>query len=289
MPVYFSQEADIGERIDVYLARGGTLSRSALARLLKGGGVLVNGRPVQKSYRLSGGEEIAVNIPEPAPSAAKPENIPLDILYEDGHLLVINKPRGLVVHPGSGNPTGTLVNALLNHCGEELSGIGGVTRPGIVHRLDKDTPGLMLAAKNDFTHNALCAALQRREITRKYICIVRGTPKPESGVIEAPIGRHPSKRTRMAVVPDGRPALTRYRLLEEYSGYSRAECTLDTGRTHQIRVHMAHIGHPILGDLLYGGGKGINGWNTQMLQAYKLGFRHPVTGEELKFVAECLF
>jgi len=297
MPVFINQKTDIGERIDVFLARGGTLSRSALARLLQNGNVLVNGKPVSKNYRLSGGEEITVNISEPVPSEAKAEDIPLDILYEDSHLLVINKPRGLVVHPGAGNLTGTLVNALINHCGDELSGIGGVTRPGIVHRLDKDTSGLMLAAKNDFAHNALCAALQKREINRVYVCMVRGLPKPENGVIDAPIGRHPTKRVRMAVVPNGRTARTFYKVLEAYAGHSLVECTLDTGRTHQIRVHMAHIGHPILGDSLYGpgglAGKALRGGSGgvppvsgQMLQAYKLSFKHPVTGEDMRFEAE---
>lgn len=289
MPVYYSKETDIGERIDVFLARNGTVSRSALVRLFKNGDVLVGGKPASKNYRLSGNEEITVNIPAPVPSEAKAEDIPLDILYEDDDLLVINKPRGMVVHPGAGNPTGTLVNALINHCGSSLSGIGGVTRPGIVHRLDKDTAGLMLAAKNDTAHNALCAALQRREITRIYICMTRGLPKPESGVIEAPIGRHPTKRICMAVVPDGRYAKTYYTVLESFSGHSLVECKLDTGRTHQIRVHMAYIGHPILGDTLYGGGKGLSGYNTQMLQAYKLSFTHPTTGESMKFEAARLF
>lgn len=289
MPVYISEETVLGERIDVFLARNGNISRSALVRLLKNGDVLVNGKPVAKNYRLSAGEEITVNIPAPVPPEAQGEDIPLEILYEDSDLLVINKPRGLVVHPGAGNQTGTLVNALINHCCDSLSGIGGVTRPGIVHRLDKDTAGLMLAAKNDAAHNALCAALQRREISRVYICIVRGLPKPESGVIEAPIGRHPVKRVCMAVVPNGRFARTYYTVLEQFSGHSLVECKLDTGRTHQIRVHMAHIGHPILGDTLYGGGKGLSGYNTQMLQAYKLSFKHPTTGKTLNFQAPRVF
>ncbi|MCL1820326.1 MAG: RluA family pseudouridine synthase [Oscillospiraceae bacterium] len=275
--------------MDVFLAHCGLMSRSALVRLLQNGNVLVNGKPAAKNYRLSRGDEITVNIPPPTPAEVRGEDIPLDILYEDEHLLVINKPRGLVVHPGAGNPSGTLVNALINHCGDSLSGIGGVMRPGIVHRLDKDTSGLMLAAKSNAAHNALSAALQRREIERVYICVVRGKPHPQSGTVEAPLGRHPANRLRMAVTASGRYARTFYRTLETEPGRSLVECTLDTGRTHQIRAHMAHIGHPIIGDVLYGGGTGSDGWNTQMLQAYKLGFTHPVSGVKMRFETDVIF
>ena len=289
MFVYSSAQAETVLRLDVFLARSGTLSRSALAVLFEQGKIEVNGKKQPKSYRLQDGDTVSADIPAPVPPEAKGEDIPLDILYEDADLLVINKPVGLVVHPGAGHQTGTLVNALINHCGGELSGIGGVMRPGIVHRLDKDTSGLMLAAKNDFTHNALCAALQRREITRIYRAMVRGLPEPASGTIEAPVGRHPTKRIRMAVVKNGRFARTHYSTIENFTGRSLVECRLDTGRTHQIRVHMAYIGHPILGDPLYGGGKALNGYVGQMLQAHKLEFCHPRGGGRMEFEVKADF
>lgn len=283
MPLYIASQSEAGLRLDIFLARAGTVSRSGLAVLFERGAVEVNGRKQPKSYRLQSGDRVSAEIAAPVPPSAHGEDIPLDILYEDRDLLVINKPVGLVVHPGAGHQTGTLVNALISHCKGELSGIGGVMRPGIVHRLDKDTSGLMLAAKNDFTHNALCAALQRRDISRVYLAAVRGAPSPPFGTIDAPIGRHPSKRVKMAVVQSGRSAKTRYRTLESANGLSLVECALDTGRTHQIRVHMSFIGHPVAGDPLYGGGKAPDGRIGQLLHAYKLAFDHPRTGEHMSF------
>ena len=271
---------DAGARLDAWLAeRLPDLTRSAAARLCGEGRVTAGGRPLAKNYRLTGAEEIAVALPELEPIEAAPEDIPLDVVYEDSDVIVVNKPKGLVVHPAPGHPDGTLVNALLHHCGDSLSGIGGALRPGIVHRIDRDTSGLLIAAKNDFAHQRLSAQLQDHTLSRIYRCIVVGALREDSGTMEAPIGRHPTDRKKMAVVAGGRPAVTHWTVLERFPGFTYAECRLETGRTHQIRVHMAYLGHPILGDTVYGAKKPVPGLQGQCLHAVGLRFLHPRTGE----------
>ncbi len=277
-----------GERIDALLARLSPepMSRSAAARLLAAGAVTVNGVPAAKNYRVVAGDVICAEREEPVPARAVAQEIALDVVYEDGDLIVVNKPRGMVVHPAPGHADGTLVNALLAHCGASLSGIGGELRPGIVHRLDKDTSGLLIAAKNDRAHERLSAQLKDRSLSRIYDCIVQGGFKADSGTVDAPIGRDVRNRKRMAVTEkNSRVAVTHWELLERYGRYSYIRCRLETGRTHQIRVHMAHIGHPLLGDTLYGGraDKGIEG---QCLHARGLKFIHPTTGEAMSFWTE---
>ncbi len=282
------QVQESGERIDALLARLSPepLSRSAAAKLLAAGQVTVNGAAAAKNYRASAGDEITVTLSEPEPAEAMAQDIPLDVVYEDGDLIVINKPRGLVVHPAPGHADGTLVNALLAHCGESLSGIGGVLRPGIVHRLDKDTSGLLIAAKNDAAHERLSAQLKDRSLSRIYECIVQGGFKTESGTVDAPIGRDPRDRKRMAVTQkNSRPAVTHWQLIARHGAYSHIRCQLETGRTHQIRVHMAHIGHPLLGDTVYGG-RAAMGLETQCLHARGLKFIHPTTGEAMEIWTE---
>ena len=279
-----------GERLDSLLAAEiSDLSRSGAQRLIANGLVLINGEPcLDKNYRVRSGELIITEIPEPEEAVAVAEDIPLSIIYEDEDLVVINKPRGMVVHPAPGHSSGTLVNALLNHC-SDLSGIGGVIRPGIVHRLDKDTSGLLLAAKNDFTHKALSAALKERLIKREYLALVTGRVAPLRGRIDAPVGRHPRHRKKMAVLVGGREAVTRYRVIKYYRGYTLLELNLETGRTHQIRVHMAYLGHPVAGDQTYGGAA--KPWLPaeltvpHALHARKLGFPHPRSGKMMHFKA----
>ena len=269
-----------GERADAALARlSGTLTRSAAQRLLEAGQVTSRGRVLKKNDRLEAGDPLEVEIPAPQPLELTAEDIPLDIVYEDGDLIVLNKPKGLVVHPAVGHWSGTLVNALLHHCRDSLSGINGALRPGIVHRIDKDTSGLLVVAKNDFAHQNLAAQLQDHSLAREYVCLVTGGMRADSGTVDAPIGRHPTDRKRMAVVADGRSAVTHWQVLERFSGYTLLECRLETGRTHQIRVHMAHIGHPIVGDLVYGRKKPELGQDTQCLHARAITFRHPRSGE----------
>ena len=269
-----------GERADAALARlSGTLTRSAAQRLLEAGQVTSHGRVLKKNDRLEAGDPLEVEIPAPQPLELTAEDIPLDIVYEDGDLIVLNKPKGLVVHPAVGHWSGTLVNALLHHCRDSLSGINGALRPGIVHRIDKDTSGLLVVAKNDFAHQSLAAQLQDHSLAREYVCLVTGGMRADSGTVDAPIGRHPADRKRMAVVADGRPAVTHWQVLERFSGYTLLKCRLETGRTHQIRVHMAHIGHPIVGDMVYGRKKPELGQDTQCLHARAITFRHPRSGE----------
>ena len=277
-----------GERIDALLARTlPSLSRSQVQKLLEQGMVTLNGRELKKNFRCSAGEGYEVLLPEPAELPLIPQNIPLDVVYEDGDLIVINKPRGLVVHPAPGHPDGTLVNALLWHCGNSLSGIGGQRRPGIVHRIDKDTSGLLIVAKNDFAHQGLSAQLADHSLCREYEALVRGNFKQDSGTIDKPIGRHPIDRKRMAVTEkNAKPAVTHWQLLASYRGYSHILCRLETGRTHQIRVHMASIGHPLLGDFTYGAPSPEKGLEGQCLHARRLRFVHPRTGEHILLETE---
>lgn len=273
-----------GQRLDKLLSRElPELSRSALQSLIAKGCVTSGGKALSKSAKLPLGQEVTVLLPAPAPLEVEAQNIPLDIVYEDGDLLVVNKPKGMVVHPAPGNPDGTLVNALLYHCGQSLSGINGVIRPGIVHRIDKDTSGLLMVAKNDLAHQSLAAQIAAHTFTRMYNTVVYGNLKTDEGTISAPIARHPTDRKKMAVVPGGREAVTHYRALERLPGFTLVECRLETGRTHQIRVHMAHIGHPVAGDPVYGPKKCITSLNGQCLHARLLGFVHPATGEYMEF------
>jgi len=273
-----------GVRLDSFLAaRLEDLTRSAAQRLIETGQVTVDGRTVPKSCKLTGTELVTAAIPEPEPVNAVPQDIPLDVVYEDGDVIVVNKPAGLVVHPAPGHPDGTLVNALLYHCGSSLSGIGGALRPGIVHRIDRDTSGLMIAAKNDFAHQALAAQLQDHSLARTYEAVAVGGFREDRGTVDAPIGRCVSDRKKMAVTDrGGRPAVTHWETLERFSGYTHIRCRLETGRTHQIRVHMAYIGHPILGDTVYGAKKPVSGLTGQCLHAAGLRFVHPRTGEAVE-------
>ena len=294
--------ADAGTRIDKYLSERADLTRSAAVRLLEEGDVLVDGASVSKNYKVKSGDEIALTFPEPEPDTALPEDIPLDVVYEDDDIIVINKPVGMVVHPAAGNPTGTLVNALLYHCKGSLSGIGGVLRPGIVHRIDKDTSGLLVVAKNDRAHLHLAEQIKQHSAHRIYRAICVGNVKEDEGTVDLPIGRHPTDRKRMAVVRDpdreARDAVTHYRVLARFSGravwgnaFTYIECRLETGRTHQIRVHMAAKGHPLLGDEVYGGNNTPFGARHkhyikgQCLHACELYLTHPTTGERMHFTA----
>ena len=278
---------DDGARLDVFLAgRGSIPSRAQARKLIDEGRVLVNGRPPQKAgVRLAAGDRIGVAVPEPEPSALAPQAIPLDVLYEDEHLLVINKPKGLVVHPAPGHRTGTLVNALIHYL-PELPVIGGAERPGIVHRLDKETTGVLVVAKSAEAHRKLAADLKARRISRVYVALVHGNVPRDQGTIDAPIGRHPVHRKKMAVVPGrGRPAVTHFRVLERFRSYTLLELRLETGRTHQIRVHLAHIGHPVVGDPVYGPKKPHLFDDGQALHAASIELAHPVTGVPLKVSA----
>lgn len=292
--LYFDAEKS-GERLDSFVARMAEVTRSRAQKLIDDGGVTVNGQKCAKNYKTKSGDAVEVDLPEPEDCEAVPENIPLDVVYEDSDIIVVNKPVGMVVHPAPGHTTGTLVNALLYHCGDSLSGIGGVMRPGIVHRIDKDTSGLIAAAKNDAAHLSLAEQLKDHTMHREYRMIVVGGMREDSGTVDAPIGRHPTDRKKMAVIRGGehtaRNAVTHWNVIERFpeSGFCYVGAVLETGRTHQIRVHMAHIGHPLMGDTLYGGGHTafekhnaplIDG---QMLHAFALILRHPRTGEEMRF------
>ena len=288
-----------GTRLDQFVATNADLTRSASARLIEDGSVTVNGKTAAKNYKVNKGDVVEVTLPEPEASEALPENIPLDIVFEDDDIIVINKPVGMVVHPAAGNPSGTLVNALLYHCGTSLSGVGGVIRPGIVHRIDKDTSGLLVVAKNDEAHLNLSAQLKEHHVSRIYTAIAIGNFREESGTVDAPIGRHPVDRKKMAVIHNSelrsRDAVTHWSVLArgeaDGNSFTLLRCQLETGRTHQIRVHMASLGHPLLGDAVYGGG------NTrfesrhrssiigQCLHAGELHLTHPRTGKEMQFNA----
>ena len=278
---------EAGVRIDKYLAEQlPDITRSYLQKLLKDGSVQMNGKPVKTSTKTAAGAVIELTIPDPEEPEILPEDIPLDILYEDSDVILINKPKDMVVHPAAGHYTGTLVNALMYHCKGDLSGINGVLRPGIVHRIDKDTTGVLIVCKNDKAHNALAEQLKEHSITRKYRAIVCGNLKDDEGTVDAPLGRHPQDRKKMAIVcTGGKRAVTHYRVLERFGNYTYIECQLETGRTHQIRVHMASLGHPLLGDEVYGRVKSPFKLEGQTLHAMVLGFIHPTTGEYMEFEA----
>ena len=280
-------DEESGERIDALLSRKfPALSRSLIQKCMEAGTVTVNGKPVKKNVRANAGDEIVFAFPETESLPVEPQDIPLDIVYEDEDIIIVNKARGMVVHPAPGHPDGTLVNALLYRCGDSLSGIGGVQRPGIVHRIDKDTSGLIAVVKNDFAHQGLSAQLSDHSLCREYVAVVNGNFREESGTVDKPIGRHPVDRKRMAVTEkNSKRAVTHWEVLENYRGYSMVLCRLETGRTHQIRVHMASIGHPLLGDGLYGAKCPDKGLEGQCLHARRLCLIHPRTGEALQFEA----
>ena len=277
-----------GERLDALLAHSiEGLTRSAAVRIIEQGLVTLNGIPLKKNYRCNAGDIFETLIPDTEEVPLTAQNIPLDIFFEDADVIVVNKARGMVVHPAPGHPDGTLVNALMYHCGESLSGIGGEKRPGIVHRIDKDTSGLLIVAKNDPAHQFLSAQLADRSLSREYEAIVRGNLREDEGVIDKPIGRHPTDRKRMAVTDkNSRRAVTHWEVIARYNGYTHVRCVLETGRTHQIRVHMAHIGHPLLGDFVYGSPSPEKGLEGQCLHAKKLKFIHPKTGESIELETE---
>ena len=286
------KEDDIKKRLDLYVSEVEGVTRSNAQGLIDGGFVLVNGKVQAKNYRLRAGDDVETDVPEPKELEALPENIPLNIIYEDDDIIVINKPSGMVVHPANGNESGTLVNALLYHCKGSLSGINGVIRPGIVHRIDKDTSGLLVVAKNDDSHVFLSSLLKDHGIKRIYHAILTGHLKESQGTVNAPIGRHPVDRKKMAVVKGGKEAITHYTVICEYPSFTYAKMELETGRTHQIRVHMSHIGHPLVGDTVYGGGKtpfekaNASLLSGQALHAKVLSFPHPKTKEIMTFECE---
>lgn len=281
-----ASDDDAGSRIDKYISDNiAELTRSAVQGLIEKGLVLVGGRAVSKNCKLKAGDQITVEIPEPQPMDAVPEEISLDIVYEDDDLLVVNKPKGMVVHPAHGNYTGTLVNALLHHCGDSLSGINGVIRPGIVHRIDKNTSGLLIVAKNDASHLKLAEQIKAHSFTREYEAVACGYFKETEGTVDAPIGRHRTDRKKMCVTSENsRNAVTHYSVIKQYGGYAHVRLRLETGRTHQIRVHLSYIGHPVLGDDVYG--KPYKGLEGQCLHARRIGFIHPSTGEYMEFTSE---
>ena len=277
-------DADDVQRVDAFVSSQLDLTRSHVSKLLSDGNITVNKKTVQKSAKLKRGDEVLVILPEPEPLDVLPENIPLDIVYEDDYLLVVNKPKGMVVHPAAGNYTGTLVNALLWHCKDNLSGINGVMRPGIVHRIDKDTSGLLMVAKNDIAHNFLSEQIKEHSFVREYETVVHGVIKQDTGRIEAPIGRHPVKRKQMAVTAENsKPAITHFSVINRFEKFTHIRLKLETGRTHQIRVHMSYLGYAVAGDSVYGPKKCIESLGGQCLHAKKLGFIHPKTRQYMEF------
>lgn len=287
MALFTADTKDIGTRLDVFVSAAEDVSRSAAQELILNGSVTVNGKASTKNYKLRSGDVVEATLPPPEPIEALPQNIPVDIVYEDDHLLVVNKPQGMVVHPAPGNPDGTLVNALLYHCAGRLSSINGKIRPGIVHRIDKDTAGLLIVAKTDAAHTGLAEQIAVHSFTRRYRAIVVGNIREDTGTINKPIGRSASDRKKFAVTEvNSKPAVTHYRVIERLAGYTHLELTLETGRTHQIRVHMAYMGHPVAGDPVYGNPKHTLGLRGQCLFAEYISFTHPVTGEIMSFGAE---
>ena len=284
----FEIQEDQQMRLDKYLSEQfPEQTRSYLQKLIKDGEVTVNGKNVKTGYQLSKGDEVCVNIPEPKELDVEPQKMDLDIVYEDEDVILINKPKGTVVHPAPGHTTDTLVNGLLYHCKDNLSGINGVARPGIVHRIDRDTTGILIVCKNDMSHNSIAAQLKEHSINRRYRALVHGNIKEDTGTVERPIGRHPIDRKKMAInEKNGKPAITHYTVLERFGNYTLIECKLETGRTHQIRVHMTSIGHPLVGDEVYGPAKCPFKLQGQCLHAMVLGFVHPRTGEYMEFSAE---
>ena len=279
-------DAAIGERVDKFLSTETEYTRSYIAKLADEGFLFVNGKPSKVNYKLREGDEIELEVPDVEPYEVTEEDIPLDIVYEDEHILAVNKPQGMVVHPAAGNYSGTLVNALMHHCKGNLSGINGVARPGIVHRIDKDTSGVLLVAKPNAAHLHLAEQIKVHSVTRKYIALVHGHLKEQEGTVDAPIGRNPKDRKKMCVTQtNSKNAITHYRVLEEFRGYSLVECRLETGRTHQIRVHMSHIGHPVAADPVYGPKKDNLGHGGQLLHAKMIGFIHPESGEYMELSA----
>ncbi|MBU3180129.1 RluA family pseudouridine synthase [Clostridium psychrophilum] len=278
-------EDSVGTRLDVFISNEFEhKSRSYIQKIIEGETAIVNGKSRKSNFKLKLEDKITLEIPDPIELNVKAEDIPLDILYEDSDVIVINKPQDMVVHPAPGNYTGTLVNALLNHC-TDLSGINGVLRPGIVHRIDKDTSGALVVAKNDIAHNCLAAQLKDHSMTRSYLALVEGVIKDDKGTIDAPIGRHPKDRIKMAIVESGKRAVTHFKVIERFDSYTLVECNLETGRTHQIRVHMAKIGHPLVGDSVYGFKKQKFNLKGQVLHAKKLGFIHPTTHKYIEFIS----
>ncbi len=274
-------------RLDVFVAEIGEMTRSRAAKLIEDGCVLVNSKVAAKNLKLKTGDKVVLKLPDPVSYDVKAEEIPLDIVYEDNDLLVVNKPKGMVVHPANGNLEGTLVNALMHHCGASLSGINGIMRPGIVHRIDKNTSGLLMVAKNDTAHNGLAAQIKEHSFTREYEAVVYGNLKDDEGIIDAPIGRHPVKRKQMAVTDrNSKNAVTHYKVIERFGNFTHIRLRLETGRTHQIRVHMAYIGHAVAGDDVYGPKKVITSLNGQCLHAKKVGFVHPITNKYLEFESD---
>jgi 23S rRNA pseudouridine1911/1915/1917 synthase len=287
MDKFIAEKADESVRLDTFVADNSEATRSYAVKLISDGFVTVNGKTVAKNYKIKLGDCIEITIPEPEPLEIAPENIPIDVVYEDDDLLVVNKKKGMVVHPAAGNYTGTLVNALLFHCGSSLSGINGVMRPGILHRIDKDTSGLLLVAKNDNAHRFLSEQIKEHSFTREYETVVYGGFKESEGTINAPIGRHPVRRKEMAVTElNSKEAVTHFTVIEAGNGFSHLKVRLETGRTHQIRVHMAFIGHPVAGDEVYGPKKVIKELGGQCLHARKIGFIHPTTKKYMEFTSE---
>ena len=274
-------------RLDAYIAKmKSDISRTMIQKLIEEGNILVNGKSKKISYKVQIGDEIELNIPEAKEIELKAENIPVEVVYEDNDIIVVNKPKGMVVHPANGNPDGTLVNAIMAMCKDSLSGIGGEIRPGIVHRLDKDTSGLLIVAKNDKAHINMSEQIKNREVKKIYIALVRGVVSENEATINMPIGRSTKDRKKMAVRKDGKEAVTHFKVLKRYNKYTLLEVKIDTGRTHQIRVHMAEIGHPVVGDMVYSNGKNEFGVEGQMLHAKSLDFKHPITGKQMHLEAE---
>ena len=279
-------ENDKGKRLDIYIAENfNELSRTMIKKLIESNNILVNGKSEKVSYKVQANDNISIDVPEAKETKLKAQEIPLDIIYEDSDIIVVNKPKGMVVHPANGNPDGTLVNAILSICKNSLSGIGGELRPGIVHRLDKDTSGLIIVAKNDKAHINMSEQIKERNVKKTYIALVRGNVPEEEATINMPIGRSTKDRKKMAVTKNGKQAITHFKVLKKYSKYTLLEIKIETGRTHQIRVHMAEIGYPVVGDAVYSNGKNEFGIEGQMLHAYKLEFMHPITNKHMELTA----